>query len=233
MKKLVRLPLLLLLALATTAIAYGTLGSEKAYACSCAMFESYTDALESSSHVLDATVVNKKEKSGGKLDVALSVSAVWKGEAEQEMNVVTSASSASCGYEFETGKRYAIFAKEQDDELHVSLCSATSTLADDSAIFDELGQPQMLEYNRGSIDDGGESAEQPAEESPTSPSNDPDAGNQPSDVTDPDQIKKTVSQAELEQRLDTRKSQLMLVFAVVGGLLIAGAAVLLVMRRKR
>lgn len=213
------MPLVLIAALLTVIGlgAFGAFGSEKAYACSCAMFESYVDALETSSHVLDATVVAVKEKNQQQdLDVTLSVTAVWKGEAEHEMHVVTSSNSASCGYAFEAGQRYAVFANEYDGELHVSLCSATSELFDDSPIFQELGQPKELPVDRDHVNGELLSA------SPES-----------TDPLSPEQIKLNVSEEELQQQLDTRKSQLLLVFAAVGGLLLVAAVVMLMMRRRR
>lgn len=212
------MPLVLIAALLTVIGlgALGAFGSEKAYACSCAMFEGYADALETSSHVLDATVVAVKEKNQQELDVTLSVAAVWKGEAEHEMQVVTASNSASCGYHFEAGKRYAVFANAYDGELHVSLCSATSELFDDSPIFEELGQPKELAVDRDHMN--GELLSSPPEES---------------DPLSPEQIKLNVSEEELQQQLDTRKSQLLLVFAAVGGLLLVAAVVMLLMRRRR
>lgn len=210
---------LLLLIVLIGIISFSAVGTERAYACSCMPFDSYTAALEDSSHVLDATVVHKKEHKDMQINVTLEVAAKWKGEAKQSMNVLTAAYSDSCGYEFEIGKRYAVFANEHEGKLTVSLCSATSLIADDSPIFEELGSPEKLSTdgsNNGGVvattAAGSEDSEEPYH---------------------PEQIKKEVTQDELEQRLDAQKSKLILIFAIVGGILILGAGILLFVRSRR
>ena len=58
------------------------------------------------------------------------VNEAFQGEVGSTAAVVTASHSASCGYPFEVGRRYLVYAypDEQDGELHVSGCGATKPL---------------------------------------------------------------------------------------------------------
>ncbi len=63
---------------------------------------------------------------GGLLRVTIAVEAGYRGVSEKTIQVYTSESSAACGYSFQRGERYLIFASRTPDaQLMVSLCSAT------------------------------------------------------------------------------------------------------------
>ena len=120
---------------------------KRAYACSCVAPGSYEEGLESNDWVFDGVVINKKTKSslfGTKstadlVEWTFQVNGSWKGEVTELMTVYSAESGVSCGYEFEVGKRYAVFARELEGIIKVSLCSKTSIIADNSDIFTELG----------------------------------------------------------------------------------------------
>jgi len=57
---------------------------------------------------------------------ALNVDEPFKGVASSTIEVVTSADSASCGYSFQVGRKYLVFAQREEGRLWVSLCSATA-----------------------------------------------------------------------------------------------------------
>jgi hypothetical protein len=61
--------------------------------------------------------------------VTFEVSNVWKGQANRQFVVRTSDSSASCGYSFEKGKEYLVYASNQGSQLETGLCSGTKPLA--------------------------------------------------------------------------------------------------------
>ncbi|MCG8349367.1 MAG: hypothetical protein MI924_16495 [Chloroflexales bacterium] len=76
--------------------------------------------------------------------VNFEVSEVWKGTIHQTVTIRTSGSSASCGFEFQTGNSYLVYAGAVDTELHTSLCSRTALLAnaqEDLAAFGAGEQP--------------------------------------------------------------------------------------------
>ncbi len=61
--------------------------------------------------------------------ITFEVSNVWKGQANRQFVVRTSDSSASCGYSFEKGREYLVYASNQGSQLETGLCSGTKSLA--------------------------------------------------------------------------------------------------------
>ena len=62
------------------------------------------------------------------IKVTFRVNTVWKGPVSLTTTITTSRSSASCGYPFEEGVEYIIYAYGTEDDLSVSLCSRTQPL---------------------------------------------------------------------------------------------------------
>lgn len=210
------------------------IGVEKAYACSCIMPGTYQEEMDKNTHVLDATVVDLKEHDQYTLDVELEVSGVWKGEAERETHILTPNNSAACGYSFNIGARYAVFAQEHDGVLHVSLCSATEPIADTSSIFDELGEPEKLPDDEQLVDplQGKDNQAEATPEAATDPAT-TSGDHEVPDALSPDQIKNVVTEEELVEKIDTQHTRLLMVFVAVGVLFIIGAVFLFISRRKR
>ena len=77
--------------------------------------------------------------SGDPVRVTFDVSAVWKGPAYRQLVVTTARWSASCGYPFQRGMNYLVYASDQDGELTTYLCSRTNTLAQAQADLADLG----------------------------------------------------------------------------------------------
>ena len=77
--------------------------------------------------------------SGDPVRVTFDVSAVWKGPAYRQLAVTTPRWSASCGYPFQRGMTYLVYASDQDGELTTYLCSRTNTLAQAQADLTDLG----------------------------------------------------------------------------------------------
>jgi hypothetical protein len=111
--------------------------------CSCAGVGPPCQAFWSAEAVFDATVlkIEKNEQrafvstDGGPpvpalfndLVVTLEVHRPWKGPAGDRIQVLTNDNSGSCGYPFEPGVRYLVFAHRSraDGRWEVSLCGAT------------------------------------------------------------------------------------------------------------
>jgi len=65
----------------------------------------------------------------GKL-VQFSVERAFKGVEEHQVQILTARSEASCGYPFEEGKIYLVYAnKGEDERLRTSICSRTQPLS--------------------------------------------------------------------------------------------------------
>ena len=129
-------------------------------ACSCAPPSSPKEEMKKTDAVFRGTVVNidtsslQKAKQqfglGSSIDpveVRFDVSEVWKGPKNKSLEVETARSSASCGYNFEQGKEYLVYANETDSGLNVSLCSRTNLASQVEEDINKLGKSYHPEVN--------------------------------------------------------------------------------------
>ena len=124
------------------------------FACSCLPPGSPTESAAQASAVFRAQVVAVERLEGRQgaqyQRATLRVSTVWKGAATSETVVYTGSNSADCGYTFQQGGEYVIYANTNTATndwpgggLTTSICSRTRPLAeaaDDLAALG-LGQP--------------------------------------------------------------------------------------------
>ncbi|NJN18412.1 MAG: hypothetical protein HC822_20230 [Oscillochloris sp.] len=103
-----------------------------AYACSCIAPPPPGDALEQSQAVFSGTVLSIDPVAAGgpelSREVTFEVDSVWKGPIGPQIGLLTSESSASCGYDFALGQSYMVYAYEQDGTLATGLCTRTAPL---------------------------------------------------------------------------------------------------------
>jgi len=114
----------------------------QANACDCAEPPAPKKAFEGATAVFLAEAV-KVEVEGQTRTVTFKVERWWKGGDKQEVIASTHKSGATCGYGFEKGKKYMVYAgAEKDKSLRVSLCSRTRTekQAEESGDFKDLGE---------------------------------------------------------------------------------------------
>lgn len=102
-------------------------GVGTALACSCADIAA-KQRMRDSDAVFTATAmavrVDEEMLSGGQVTATLHADHVYKGDPGGEIQVVTKAEGAACGYDFVVGRRYLIFARAAGSEgLTTSLCS--------------------------------------------------------------------------------------------------------------
>ena len=74
--------------------------------------------------------------------VTFRVSEVWKGPERRTLEVKTAVSDVSCGYPFDSGESYLVYAHDEGDggaQASASLCSSTKPLADAGADLAALG----------------------------------------------------------------------------------------------
>ena len=62
------------------------------------------------------------------VNVTFRVDAVWKGPMQNILRVTTAREGISCGYSFEMGVEYLVYARGIATELRVSKCSRTQQL---------------------------------------------------------------------------------------------------------
>jgi len=102
--------------------------SGHAHACSCFPPPPPSQAFFEADAVLLAKVISFEQVDSLFHRVArLSIERIWKGDEEKARDIYTAASSASCGYDFQIGEDYLIYAFEYDDgKLHTHLCTRTA-----------------------------------------------------------------------------------------------------------
>ena len=130
------------------------LSANAASACSC-LPTTPQQSLQNSEAVFSGRVVDVTEQSPAErrpgrrnedpnflngVKVTFEVSEVWKGNSERRLVVTTSDSSASCGYSFQEGQEYLVYASEEDAQLKTGLCSGTKRLSDARADLAVLGE---------------------------------------------------------------------------------------------
>jgi hypothetical protein len=153
-------PFVHLASLALLTLSLVALLPDCASACSCAALpgtpqERASEALSGSTTVFSGEVVELEKPppdttmvegtmltvmggGGRKATVTLRASEVWKGPRQQTVTITTEAdSSMGCGYPFEEGREYLVYATGEDPS--VSLCSETKPLSGADADLALLG----------------------------------------------------------------------------------------------
>jgi hypothetical protein len=126
------------IALAFSLILLGA--ADAALACSCAPPPPPEDVLKSSSAVFTGTVLGVTT-SGGDHVVRLRVETTWKGAKCGEVTVLTATEDAACGYTFQAGESYLVYATEEQGKLSTNLCSRTKLTSDAGEDLTALGKP--------------------------------------------------------------------------------------------
>lgn len=142
-----RRPVAMALASALAAFGLTLLTTPPAAACSCAApieRPTETEAIEQSDAVFSGTVVERHEpppttnaqgeqfwSSAANVRWVFDVDSVSKGEISDPQDVFSAASGGSCGYSFEIGTAYRVFAHDEDGHLRVGLCGYTHRVGDE------------------------------------------------------------------------------------------------------
>jgi hypothetical protein len=121
-----------LVAAAAFALASSPARSE---ACSCIDPGSVSAGLDASGSVLEGKVLSlRHQPASHRITARLEVLQRWKGATGKTVDVVTADQGSMCGFEFQRGGRYVIFAREPASPLSVSICSLSK--ASDAAAAD-------------------------------------------------------------------------------------------------
>ena len=104
-------------------------------------------AFEQSSAVFTGRVVGVTEvqQDGYPLyAVVFQWHAYWKGELNGQVVVFTSTSSAACGYSFEVGVTYLVYAYGDHSVYSTDLCTRTSPMYEGLIEREGLGDPKVV-----------------------------------------------------------------------------------------
>ena len=95
---------------------------------------------------VDAVPNAAGERFAANVVVELQVSSSWKGPADAggEIAVLTHHQSTACGYMFEVGRAYLVYAydRDEDGELETNLCARTDLESDAGFDIGVLGSPR-------------------------------------------------------------------------------------------
>jgi hypothetical protein len=120
--------------------------SAQLYACSCIAPPPPKEALAAASAVFSGKVTAIEAAGDHEKAVTIEIKSTWKGvEKKKEVVVYTADNGATCGYGFEKGKSYLVYAslmKRGDDKvLGTNICTRTAALDAAAKDIKELGEP--------------------------------------------------------------------------------------------
>lgn len=137
--------------------------SSNVYACSCAQPQTVKDQFSRSEAVFSGKVLEVKEQknlNGSMTKAALfDVSRIWKGGTESQIIIHTGSGGGDCGFKFENGKEYLVYAQPStmygDKELLVTIiCDRTVALdqaQEDLAVLGEGKLPTEQVHLEGEL----------------------------------------------------------------------------------
>lgn len=125
-------------------VLFGLTYAPTAHACSC-MALTPSEGFTSSYAVFtgEVTDIAKNESTAFRgREVTLKVKDLWKGDPEPIIKVHTAGSSAACGYPFQKGVTYLVYAiRDEADPMRVSLCGRTAPVDRAKEDLSFLGKP--------------------------------------------------------------------------------------------
>ncbi len=98
--------------------------SGPAWACTCVSLTK--PQLATRAQVIFTGKATSVAMSGSMLVTTFLVQTGYKGEVPAELTITSGAKGATCGYRFEQGARYTVFAVRSGGHLTTSLCSGTT-----------------------------------------------------------------------------------------------------------
>ena len=120
------------------------------YACSCAGPNTVQQELQKKTAVFTGKAVSVKVNEGlfrssaDPVQVTLEVDQVWKGQVGKKQIVYTARDGASCGFKFESGHEYVVYAYSNNDRLETNMCDRTKLLASAAEDLNLLGEGKQI-----------------------------------------------------------------------------------------
>lgn len=127
------------------------LSSNEVFACSCLRFpdaplsKQVKEARGKSDAVFTGKVLEVTKNTEGGRSVKLEIINSWKGNLSKEIILLTGNDDGDCGYPFEVGKTYLVYADNGTmyssvDRLETTICSRTKSLVDAKKEIKVLGK---------------------------------------------------------------------------------------------
>ena len=144
-------------------VALLTLARAEVYACTCAVPDpglplkrQVRMALNESRAVFSGRVIEVKEDpQAASVVVRLRVERFWKGSPPGEVSVVTGLGGGDCGYRFEVGQSYLVYAHASGGGgLGTNICQRTARLSEASKDLRVLGRGRVAPRPGGGRGEG-------------------------------------------------------------------------------
>lgn len=123
------------------------LSSQNSFACSCLandkpLTTQIKEAFDNSTAVFSGEILGISSKSEFEVIVKIKVAKSWKANLAKELNLTTAKDSAMCGFGFEIGQKYLVYAYGKNDTLTTNNCSRTTFESNntDINVLDMLSQ---------------------------------------------------------------------------------------------
>lgn len=111
--------------------------AERSFACGCAASpesekKQIQEAFTNSAAIFSGEVVELSESPADESEfiVKLEVAQSWKGESKREITITTAKEHSMCGYFFQIGEKYLVYANRLKNDLFVESCSRTAFFSD-------------------------------------------------------------------------------------------------------
>jgi hypothetical protein len=127
--------------IALAALLLGLGSPTSARACSCAPLPEPKGAAEGADAVFIATVTSIDVHQINR-EVHLKVASAWKGAKCGELVLTTGLNDADCGFAFQEGKSYLVYAYGEPGKLATGLCTRTRPLSKADEDLAALGKPK-------------------------------------------------------------------------------------------
>lgn len=149
---LLRLVLLTVLALGVNSlIQLGISSSKSAFACECIEPKPPNEALIESGAVFSGKVTGIRSDNFSKV-VTFDVDRLWKGISNETVTAVTGLGDADCGFPFQQGVEYLVYAYSNEEPFDASGCGRTKPLSNAQEDLKVLGVGYLPVQNAGSSD---------------------------------------------------------------------------------
>ena len=134
------------LIISAIAVAFFMLGASDVFACSCLADNDKSErkkvktAYKEATAVFTGKVMEVTRKSDSLL-VKFKIETIWKGISTKETVVRTAENSAMCGFNFEVGKKYLVYAGGKGENPETNICTRTSAQNADVKYLNKIKKP--------------------------------------------------------------------------------------------
>jgi hypothetical protein len=82
------------------------------------------------------------------VSVRLLIKDSWKGNSPKEITITTGIGNGDCGYPFEVGESYLIYASGDENRLSTHICQRTKNLSDSAQDLQVLGKVKVYKKDK-------------------------------------------------------------------------------------